>query len=758
LIQHLKLKKIRLPLIKGLRCKVIGLFLFAVISMSLTGYLIMITNHRETIIANRGAIYLLMGGDCLIFGLIILLLNRLNKDIILREDAEDKLLQSEFKYRNLVENAAAVIYSADILGNINFVSDKVIQLTGYSSAELIGMHFSSLVDPAGLDRVARHYKDQLQTGTAETTLIFPIITKHGEQKWVEQFVILLTEKSKKIGFQCIVKEISEQKLMQQELEVSEFRLKENQLWLQSILDNTTSLIYIKDLSGRYMLVNRRFTEVLNIDHDKVINKTDYDFNPIELADHYKLMDQKVIRTRKSVEIEEWIDTVEGERNFLLIKFPLLDEEGNIFGISGIATDITERAHYQQELIQATKDAEEAKKMQEQFLANMSHEIRTPMNGIQGMTNLLLETSLTHEQNEYAKIIRRSSNNLLVIINDILDFSKIKAGKLVIEKIDFSLKDVLENVKDVFGHRMEKKELDLLVEIDPEIPDLLRGDPYRLNQVLVNLVGNALKFTDKGHVRISVKFKAATATGAILHFSVADTGIGISKDNLPHIFDSFSQAGVDIARRYGGTGLGLAICQQLVRIQNGQITVTSEPGKGSSFDFGIPYDFCEDVRQLQKAVTNIDDYAGLLTGKRFLVAEDNEVNQTLIEHVLRKAGGIVRIAGNGQEAVDELKANPGYDLIIMDLQMPVMGGYAASRMIRGEMKMGIPIIAMTATALIGEQQRCLEAGMNEYMTKPFEFHDLYRCIAVLLGKVIRRPAPPEKSLDIPPLNMPLKRIL
>jgi CheY-like chemotaxis protein len=305
--------------------------------------------------------------------------------------------------------------------------------------------------------------------------------------------------------------------------------------------------------------------------------------------------------------------------------------------------------------------------------------------------------------------------------------------LAIEKIEFSLTDVLDNAKAVFAHRVKKKGLELLVETDPLIPRLLRGDPYRLNQILVNLVGNAIKFTEKGNIRISVKQKAITATGAMLHFSVADTGIGISEEDLPTVFDSFSQAGIDIARRYGGTGLGLAICQQLVLLQGGHIGVISTPGQGSSFDFEIPYDFCEDVHRLQKSVPNIYDHVGLFNGKRFLVAEDNEVNQVLIEHVLRKAGGDVEIVSNGQEAIDKLRDKPNFDVIIMDLQMPVLDGYAASRIIREEMKISIPIIAMTATALKGEQQRCLDAGMNEYMTKPFEFTDLYRCIAVLLGK-------------------------
>jgi PAS domain S-box-containing protein len=643
------------------------------------------------------------------------------------------LTLSESKYRKLIENAAAVIYSTDAQGYIDLASDKATELTGYSTGELAGMHYSRLVDPEGLKMVADHYQEQVRSGTRETSLVFPIRTKGGERKWVEQQVVMEIKGSAPAGFQCIVKDITLQKRIQEQLQQSESRLKESQLLLQSILENTSSVIFIKDLDGRYRLVNRQFREVLKVSDETVIGKTDYEFNPKVLADRYRALDEEVISTGKSVEMEEWIETPAGRRNFLLVKFPLLDADGKMFGTSGIATDITERSNFQQDLIRAIKDAEEAKKMQEQFLANMSHEIRTPMNGIQGMINLLLETPLSEEQKGFAQLISKSSNNLLVIINDILDFSKIKAGKLSIEKIDFSFGDVLENVKAGFAHRAKKKGLVIAVECDPAVPQQMRGDPYRLNQVLVNLVGNAIKFTEKGEIRIKISQKEATQTEAVIRFSVSDTGIGISEENLPHIFSSFSQAGIDTARRFGGTGLGLAICQQLIWLQNGEITVTSTQGEGSCFTFDIPYQRCETGDSLQQKAPQIYDHKEVLKGIRFLVAEDNEINQKLIEHVVKKAGGALDIVANGQEAIDRLSCDPAYDIIIMDLQMPVLDGYTAARTIRREMGLATPIIAMTATALKGERQRCLDAGVNEYMTKPFEFADLYRCVLSLLTK-------------------------
>jgi signal transduction histidine kinase/CheY-like chemotaxis protein len=395
-------------------------------------------------------------------------------------------------------------------------------------------------------------------------------------------------------------------------------------------------------------------------------------------------------------------------------------------------DISRRKKVQQHLERAILEAHEAKQMQEQFLANMSHEIRTPMNGIKGMTDLLLDTPLSQKQQELASTIKSSANNLLVIINDILDFSKIKANKLNIEKIDFSLRDVLNNIVSIFDHRLKKKGLRLHIDIAPDIPSRLMGDPYRLNQILINLIGNSIKFTEQGHIRVRVSADKRTEQGVTLSFDIADTGIGISADNLPHIFDSFSQAGEGGNHRYGGTGLGLTICKQLLHLQGGDITVASTPGKGSVFSFHLPYAYSDKPASEQPPVVPIHDYSNLLTGRRFLVAEDNEINQRLIDYVLTKAGGTVQLANNGAQAINYLRDDKSFDLIIMDLQMPEMDGYETTQYIRNDLQMSTPIIAMTATAMAGEQLQCIQSGMNEYMTKPFEFADLYTRITTLLS--------------------------
>jgi PAS domain S-box-containing protein len=650
-----------------------------------------------------------------------------------RFEVKDEVSANEVIYYNLIENSGVVMYTTTINGNITFSSSKALQLTGYSLKELSGMHFTTLIADDWLEEVKTKYKNQVKNNIEETNMEFCIRTKSGQVKWVEQSAILISENNEPVGFQCIVKEISERKEMEAVLRKYEVELVQNQERLQSILDNTTSLMYIKDLDGRYQLVNERFKEVLKVTDNTVIGKTDFDFAERKQAMRFKYSDDEVIRTGKPVQLEEIIEMEDGKHHILIIKFPLVNANNEIYGISGIATDISERVRYEEQLIEAKRIAEDAKKLQEQFLANMSHEIRTPMNGIQGMTDLLLETNLTTEQADFTKTIKRSSDNLLVIINDILDFSKIQAGKLTIEKIDFKLHEVIDNIKAIFRYRIHEKGLALRFSVDENIPVVLNGDPYRLNQVLVNLIGNAIKFTNEGNIDVNIAVGKKSAEEIFLKFSIADTGIGIPEDKINLVFESFTQASTETTRKYGGTGLGLAISKQLLEIQRGTISVESKMNAGTIFTFSIPYGYGATNNSANLKGTILKDYHSLLKDKKFLVAEDNEVNQKVIMHVLKKAGGTVTIANNGAEAIDFLKKDSNYDLIIMDLQMPEMDGYTATKYIRNEMKLSVPVIAMTASALKGEKTKCLEIGMSEYLSKPFDAAFLYKRISELINQ-------------------------
>lgn len=673
------------------------------------------------------SIYTAIAGAITAFIIVLILIIQLNRDISRRKKAEEIIGYSDERYKNLIENASMVMYTTDVNGIISFANQQVGDLTGYSVDELIGKDFSFLLHPSWMQQVFNHYTQQFQERTPSTTLEFIIRTKTGYQKWVEQTSQLIIKDEMVQGFQCMVRDISEKKKIELELKESEQRRKENQLRLEAILENTTSLIFIKNLDGRYITINKRFKEVLGVTDEMVINNTDYDFSEKEAADHYKMLDEEVMNTRKAVETEEWIFGPQGRKNLLVIKFPLIDQKKKIFGIGGIATDITDRVLYQQKLIEARKNAEEAKQLQEQFLANMSHEIRTPMNGIQGMTNLLLQTELNTQQKEFTAMIKRSVNNLLVIVNDILDFSKIKAGKLTIDKVPFNIREVLNNIKAQFDPEVAQKKLGLIFENDQGLPTTLLGDPYRLNQILVNIIGNAIKFTVSGEVSVKTELIHQTTDKADIRFTISDTGIGFPDEKLDLIFEPFVQAGPEIARNYGGAGLGLAICKGLLDLQKGSVQAMNKPGGGTVFTIQLPYEIPTDQQQET-------DETLLLKGKHFLVVEDNEVNQKLVSYVLKKVGGTVDIANNGRVAIDLLEQkNMHYDLIIMDIQMPVMDGYEATMYIRNTLQLQIPIIAMTATALKGDRERSEQVGMNDFMLKPFDFDDLYKRLIRLLLK-------------------------
>ncbi|SEI44254.1 Signal transduction histidine kinase [Dyadobacter koreensis] len=403
---------------------------------------------------------------------------------------------------------------------------------------------------------------------------------------------------------------------------------------------------------------------------------------------------------------------------------------------GLCWFIVKQFHQQNQLIlkldDSEKTAREALQVKENFLANMSHEIRTPLNSILGFTNLLKRKKLEQDSSEFVGSIQSAGENLLSIINDILDLSKIEAGMMRIVVNPFSVRGLIHSLETLFSEKVKEKGLTLKSRIDPEIPDTLIGDATRLTQILVNLIGNALKFSEEGEILVSICSKKISGDVIHLGFSVADRGIGINKEKIAAIFERFNQAEDSITRNYGGTGLGLSIVKNLVTLQNGEIEVKSEPGKGTSFNFYIPYLIAEEQITDLSIFDAETTKAAIHAPMNILVVDDNLMNQSLMKHLLSQWNASFEVVSGGAEAISTLKEKK-FDLVLMDIQMPGMDGYTTTRNIREDLGLQLPIIAMTAHAMAGEREKSLSHGMNEYISKPINEHDLF----TLISKFVKR---------------------
>ncbi len=442
-----------------------------------------------------------------------------------------------------------------------------------------------------------------------------------------------------------------------------------------------------------------------------------------------------------------------------------DDQDNVLGVVVVARDVTEQNRIASELIKAkefaelstsvaheakkkaqlaTLKAEDAVKAKQQFLSNMSHEIRTPMNAIIGFTKVLLKTDLTNKQKEYLTAIKMSGDALIVLINDILDLAKVDAGKMTFEQIPFRMDLSIAAMLHLFESKILEKNLKLVVEYDPNIPKVLLGDPVRLHQIILNLVSNAVKFTSKGSITVSVKLTSEDNEKSTIEFAVADTGIGISALKIEKIFDNFQQASSGTSRLYGGTGLGLSIVKQLVEPQGGVVNVTSEVNKGSRFSFTLSFLKTEENPEPESDVLELDME---IKNIKVLVAEDIPLNQLLMKTILDEFGFERDIADNGIIAIEKLKIN-AYDIILMDLQMPEMTGFEATAYIRNKMNSNIPIIALTADVTTVDLDKCRAVGMNDYIAKPVDERLLYSKIISLVKGVYHTDIP-NKTVPIIP---------
>lgn len=534
------------------------------------------------------------------------------------------------------------------------------------------------------------------------------------------------------------------------------------------------IIRIREEKYRNITANMRLG-LLEVDNDEIItfaNPSFCDMSGYSLAEllgkkasmlfalngHSDLLEQKnqLRKEGHSDAYEISLHHKNGDLRWWLISgAPHYNDKGELIGSIGIHLDITRQKKLEYDLMEAKLQAEKSTQAKETFLANMSHEIRTPMNAIMGMSQQLYKTPLSERQFVFLDAIHNSAEHLLVIINDILDISKIEAGKLNLEHIGFNMNALVKSALQVIQHKAEEKGLVLEASIDAHIHDVLLGDPYRFKQVLLNMLSNAVKFTDKGAVRVHCQLLEDKSRLQKLRITITDTGIGMDEAFIDQLFTKFSQEDDSVARKYGGTGLGMSISKKLIELMNGTIEVTSAKNQGTSVTFTLPFEEGTEKDLPEKETISFD--SSILRGSRILLVEDNEMNRLVATTILEHYGIEFSEAINGEEAI-RLLTKERFDLVLMDVQMPVMNGITATHVIRQQISATLPIIALTANAIKGESDKCIAAGMNAYISKPFEEAVLVRTIGSLLGKEIKMaavqnitPITPENLFDLQDLR-------
>lgn len=605
---------------------------------------------------------------------------------------------------------------------------------GYRAEEVIGQYINMLIPESYRNEHDRHIDTYLRG--ASSVVLNTAREVVGRRKNGSTFPIELSISEADLGhrriFTGILRDITERKKADEELRK-----------LYNAVEHSSAVIIITNTQGNIEYVNPKFTEVTGYERGEVFDKTPRVLKSGETPpDVYEEL-WGTINSGKEWQGIFHNKKKNGEFYWAAASIsPLKDPKGKITHFVGIQEDITAIKLFELELKKAKEAAEAANQAKSDFLASMSHEIRTPMNAIIGMSELLIDTPLSEEQKKYVETSKKAGENLLDIINDILDLSKIEAGFLELESTGFSLQELLDAACDIMAVRAGARGVDLKCHIFPDVPVDLVGDPGRLRQVLLNLIGNAVKFTEKGAITVEVKKVDGTDAATFLEFSVNDTGIGIPDDKIAEIFEKFIQADSSTTRKYGGTGLGLAISKRLVELMGGKIGVTSTLGAGSRFYFTASFPLREEKGQegatARKARTAAQTIAAPeeMEPLRILLVDDSEDNRLLIRALLKKTPFSIDIAEDGSIAVERFKSG-SYDIVLMDIQMPVMDGYAATREIRHWEELNnldpVPILALTAYALDEEIQKSYDAGCNGHLTKPIKKADLLNSIATYTGK-------------------------
>ncbi len=691
-------------------------------------------------------------------------------DVSERKRAEEALRESERRYRNVFESAVVSLWEEDYSeayrliddlkaqGVADFrkhfdehpdlvlqaaqavrildVNEETLKLCGAKSKEELLKSLDTVFVPETFDK----FREQLVAmaeGKERFRTDFVLKNLKGEKVHALGALMLPTKASESDCVVVSLMDITDRKR-------AEEALREQRNQLRTIFSTSPDMLILKDRQCVYRAVNPDCCKFLGKSEEEILGKTDYDFFPHDRADMYRRGDIQVLTTGRTLRQDETVTGVHGPRWMQVAKAPVVDETGAISGIVISLQDISDRKRAESELAEAKQAAEAANRAKSDFLANLSHEIRTPITAILGYADLLSTPNLSQrEQRNHVQTIRRNGVVLMQLIGDVLDLSKVEAGRMEIEKTDCSLRQIIEDVVLLTQVRAAEKGLDLRVDFEYPLPRTLRTDPVRLRQILTNLVGNAVKFTDSGDVRITVRCSPQMHAAPRIQFAVADTGIGMSPQQVSRLFQPFTQADTSTARRFGGTGLGLTISKRLAELLGGEIRVQTERGAGSTFTLtidpgsldGVPMLTTPDEADAKTPEPAKADHLRTLCG-RVLLAEDVRDIRQWVRFALQTTGLEVDLAEDGHAACRKVSAAVAderpYDLILMDIQMPGLDGYEATRRIRRDGFRG-PIVALTAHATAAEREKCLRAGCDDHVPKPVDQGELLATVARHLGQ-------------------------
>jgi two-component system sensor histidine kinase/response regulator len=633
--------------------------------------------------------------------------------------------------RMVLENSGPLLWIERETRRITYANPAAQRLAGYSAEEFVQLNVKDLETSLTPERRVEINR-ALDRSERSVSFEGRWRCKDGSLRDVE--VTLFRSRGAGAVDICNVKDITDQKRAQQEQ-------RRQQRLLLALINSIPDRIFYKDLAGRYLGCNTAFAAGVGRPAEQIPGLTAHDLYPKEIADSLDIRDKAVLTQLCEHSAEYSLTYPDGKRElFETVVSPLWDEQGEPQGLLGIGRNITQRKEHEEEVRRAKETAEDATRMKSDFLANMSHEIRTPMNAIIGLSHLVLKTELTARQRDYIAKVQSSGQHLLGVINDILDFSKVEAGKLDLEHADFELEKLLDNTAHLIGDKSHAKGLELVFEVAPDVPPNLVGDSLRLGQILLNYANNAVKFTEKGEIVVSVRASERTDKDVLLHFRVQDTGIGLTAEQVSRLFQSFSQGDTSTTRKFGGTGLGLAISKRLAELMGGQVGVESELGKGSSFWFSARLGIgAATGRQLLPSRD--------LRGRRALVVDDSDHARAVIIDMLEGMTFLVSEVSSGAAAIDEVRraaaAGHPYDVVYLDWRMPGMDGMETARRIRS-LGLALTPIFLMVTAYGREEvlKEAEGAGIQHVLVKPVSASILFDSTMSVLGGRLAEPSAPD----------------